>query len=143
MRVGQQKADAVDRQLTCCPACGRIGHTVWECEPLVIKLWLDAYVKKHPGREFKEALRHWDERYKHLHGLREPARQTRGNRQRSQVSMAKSEDDALWSKLEGVQQAFHFATNNEFCECEPEVLLACLDYQDSELGEFGAVDLNL
>ena len=57
--------------------------------------------------------------------------------------MAKSEDDALWLKLEGVQQAFHFATNNEFCECEPEVLLACLDYQDSELGEFGAVDLNL
>ena len=47
--------------------------------------------------------------------------------------MAQGEDDAIWSELKDVHQAFHFATNNEFLDCAPDVLLACIDYEESDL----------
>ena len=104
-----------------------------------MKLWLDKYIKSRPGDGFKEALKHCDERFKHLHGLRD---RKRGSGRQRQVSTAQVDDvDHLWSELQGIHEAFNFATNNEFRDCEPEVLLACIDYQGAELEDFGSVDL--
>ena len=109
-----------------CKACGRWGHEEWQCELLAIKLCLDAYLKRHPDKDFKEVLQHWAERNKEFHGLRDrrSARPTRGRVSSAQAGTV----EELWDELNHVQNAFHFATNNAFADIEPAVLLSCIDY---------------
>ena len=102
-------------------------------------LWLVKYIKSRPGNEFKEALNHWDERFKHLHDLRD--RKGGSGRQRRVSTAQVDEVDHLWSELQDIHEAFNFATDNKFRDCDPAVLLACIDYQGAELEDFGSVDL--